>query len=85
MLYLSKVKIRFQSFLMLITFQPLVLASSYSACVNVPTLVSGRPLAGPYAYSRARSSCETNIVNHEPSLAWVQRTLERARPGIASE
>jgi hypothetical protein len=42
--------------------------------VNVPTLVSDRPLAGPYAYSRARSSCKTNIVNREPSLAWVQRT-----------
>ena len=40
-------KIVFQSFFMLITTQPRCFASSMSACVNVPTFVSGRPLAGP--------------------------------------
>jgi hypothetical protein len=40
-------KIIFQSFFMLITVQPLVLASSYKAWVKVPTLVSGRLPAGP--------------------------------------
>ena len=43
----SKVKIRFQSFFMLITNQPLFFASSYSASVKAPTLVSGNPSAGP--------------------------------------
>ena len=44
---LSKGKITFQSFFMLMTVQPFFVASSYRACVNVPTLVSGRPVAGP--------------------------------------
>jgi hypothetical protein len=44
---LSKAKIRFQSFFMLITFQPLDLASSCGACVYLPNLVSGRPLERP--------------------------------------
>ena len=43
----SSAKMRFQSFFMLITVQPFFFASSYSAGVNVPTLVSGRPCAGP--------------------------------------
>jgi hypothetical protein len=40
-------KIVFQSSFMLITTQPRCFASSMSACVNVPTRVSGRPFAGP--------------------------------------
>jgi hypothetical protein len=40
-------KIVFQSFLMLMTVQPFFFASSASARENVPTLVSGKPLAGP--------------------------------------
>ena len=43
----SKEKIRFQSFLMLMTTQPCFFASSYSAWVKVPTRVSGSPSAGP--------------------------------------
>ena len=43
----SNAKMRFQSFFMLITVQPFFLASSYSAWVKVPTLVSGSPSAGP--------------------------------------
>jgi hypothetical protein len=43
----SNEKIRFQSSFMLITTQPLFLASSYSAGVKVPTLVLGSPWAGP--------------------------------------
>ena len=45
--YGSNAKMRFQSFFMLTTIQPLFLASSSSSCVKVPTLVSGRPSAGP--------------------------------------
>jgi hypothetical protein len=45
--YGSNVKIFFQSFFMLITVQPFFMASSWSACVKVPTLVSGSPWAGP--------------------------------------
>jgi hypothetical protein len=37
----SNEKVRFQSFFMLITVQPSFFASSYSACVKVPTFVSG--------------------------------------------
>jgi hypothetical protein len=40
---------------MLMTVQPSFLASSYSVCVKVPTLLSGSPFAGPYAYSRCAS------------------------------
>ena len=43
----SKAKIRFQSFFMLMMIQLFFFASSYSACVNVPTLVLGSPSAGP--------------------------------------
>jgi hypothetical protein len=43
----SNAKMRFQSFFMLITVQPSFFASLYSACVKVPTLLSGRPWAGP--------------------------------------
>jgi hypothetical protein len=43
----SNAKMRFQSFFMLMTTQPHCFASSYSACVKVPTLVSGSPWAGP--------------------------------------
>ena len=43
----SNAKMRLQSFFMLITVQPSFFASSYNACVKVPTLVSGRPCAGP--------------------------------------
>ena len=39
----SKAKIRFQSFFMLMTVQPLVFASSYNDCGKVPILVSGNP------------------------------------------
>lgn len=45
--YYSKEKIFFQSFFMLTTVQPFFFASSYKACVNAPTLVAGRPVAGP--------------------------------------
>jgi hypothetical protein len=58
---ISKAKMRFQSFFMLITVQPSFFASSNSSCVNVPTLLSGRPSAGPYAYSRVGSSWRTSI------------------------
>ena len=40
-------KIRFQSFFIEITVQPRCMASSISDWENVPTLVSGSPLAGP--------------------------------------
>jgi hypothetical protein len=40
-------KIVFQSFFMLMTVQPFCFASSASAREKVPTLVSGRPRAGP--------------------------------------
>jgi hypothetical protein len=43
----SNAKMRRQSFFMLITVQPFFFASSYSAGGKVPTLVSGRPCAGP--------------------------------------
>ena len=43
----SNAKIRFQSFFMLMTVQPSFFASSYSAWVKAPTLVSGSPWAGP--------------------------------------
>src|SRR5262245_9324206 len=43
----SNAKMRRQSFFMLITVQPSFFASSYSACVKVPTLLSGKPSAGP--------------------------------------
>ena len=43
----SNGKMRRQSFFMLITVQPSFFASSYSAWVKVPTLLSGRPWAGP--------------------------------------
>src|SRR5215204_6564525 len=43
----SNAKMRFQSFFMLITVQPFFVASSKSAGVKAPTLVSGRPEAGP--------------------------------------
>jgi hypothetical protein len=45
--YFSQEKICFQSFFMLMTVQPLALASSYKAWLKVPTLVSGNPAAGP--------------------------------------
>jgi hypothetical protein len=40
---LSNLKMRFQSFFMLITIQPSFFASSYSSWVKVPTFVSGSP------------------------------------------
>jgi hypothetical protein len=43
----AKVKTRFQSFFMLMTVQPFLTASSYSAWVKVPILVLGNPRAGP--------------------------------------
>ena len=43
----SKLKMRFQSFFMLITVQCRVFASSISDSAKVPTLVSGSPPAGP--------------------------------------
>jgi len=45
--HFSNAKIRFQSSFMLITTQPFFFASSYRACVKVPTLLSGSPRAGP--------------------------------------
>jgi len=42
-----QLRTRFQSFFILMTTHPFAFASSYSACVNVPTLLSGRPWAGP--------------------------------------
>jgi hypothetical protein len=44
--YGSNTNTRFQSFFMLMTVQPSCFASSYSAWVKVPTLVSGNPWAG---------------------------------------
>ena len=43
----SNAKMRFQSFFMLMMVQLFFFASSYSAWVNVPTLVLGSPCAGP--------------------------------------
>ncbi|MFM2446248.1 MAG: hypothetical protein RI936_695, partial [Pseudomonadota bacterium] len=43
----SNAKIFFPWLLMLITTQRCFLAPSYSAYVQVPTLVAGSPLAGP--------------------------------------
>ena len=43
----SKANMCFQSFFMLMTIQPSFRASLSSACVKVPTLVSGNPRAGP--------------------------------------
>jgi hypothetical protein len=43
----SNEKMRFQSFFMLITVQARAFASAISAWLNVPTLVSGNPPAGP--------------------------------------
>jgi hypothetical protein len=48
----SEEKIRFHSFIMLMTVP--ALASSHKAWVKVPTCLSGAPWAGPYAYSRQR-------------------------------
>ena len=45
--YFSKAKIRFQSSFMLMITHPSFFASSYSAWEKAPTLVSGRPAAGP--------------------------------------
>jgi hypothetical protein len=45
--YFSGENTTFQSFFMLMTVQPLCLAVSMSAWLNVPTEVFGRPLAGP--------------------------------------
>jgi hypothetical protein len=45
--YGSNAKTRFQSFFMLMTIQPCFCASSYSGWVKAPTLVLGRPWAGP--------------------------------------
>ncbi len=45
--YCSNANMRFQSFFMLMTVQPCFFASSYSAWVKAPTLVSGSPKAGP--------------------------------------
>ncbi len=39
-------KTRFQSFFMPTTNQPSLSATSYIACEKVPTLLSGRPVAG---------------------------------------
>src|SRR5277367_2868619 len=69
--YWSKANIRFQSFFMLITIHPCVLASSYMAWLKVPIVVSGSPCAGPYAYSRVASSCITTTDNLAPAPAFV--------------
>ena len=45
--YCSKAKIFFQSFFMLMTVQPCFFAMSYISWLKVPTLVSGKPCAGP--------------------------------------
>src|SRR5664279_340667 len=45
--HFSQLKICLQSFFMLITVQPLALASSYRDCGKAPTLVSGNLCAGP--------------------------------------
>src|SRR5215469_11208664 len=76
----SKAKMRFQSFFMLMTVQPFFVASSYNAWVKVPTLVSGSPWAGPYAYSRFASSWSTNIASRGPSPALVYSSSGRS-PG----
>jgi 6-phosphofructokinase len=49
MCHVSNAKMRLLSFFMLTTVQLFALASSISDWVNVPTLVSGRPPAGPAA------------------------------------
>jgi len=46
-IYVSNAKMRFQSFFMLITVHPLAFASPISDWSKVPTLVSGKPPAGP--------------------------------------
>src|SRR5208283_1610459 len=76
--YFSQENICFQSFFMLITVQPFALASSYKACVKVPTLESGSPCAGPYAYSRVASSWSTSISSEAPPLAWVYSSICRS-------
>jgi hypothetical protein len=68
----------FQSFFMLMMVQPLFVASSYNAGVKVPTLVSGRPLAGPYAYSRFASSWSTSIASRGRSPALVYSSICRS-------
>jgi hypothetical protein len=45
--HVSNAKMRLQSFFMLITIQARDFASSISVWLNVPTLVSGKPPAGP--------------------------------------
>lgn len=60
---------RCQSFFMLMTIQPFFCASSYSDCVNMPTLVAGSPCVGTYAYFRNQSelisdSEEWYMMNH---------------------
>src|SRR5215510_1672127 len=76
--HFSKAKIRFQSLFILITTHPCFFASSYSACVNVPTFVSGSANAGPYAYSRFASSCSTSMVRRSPSPALVYSNICRS-------
>jgi len=71
----SNAKIRFQSFFMLMTIQPCFFASSWSAWVKDPTLVSGSPCAGPYAYSRFASSCRTSIDRRAPSPAFTYSSI----------
>ena len=39
---------------------------------------TGRPVAGPYAYSRAASSCSTNIFSRTPAPAAVHSSISRS-------
>ncbi|HME22681.1 MAG TPA: hypothetical protein VKI44_15330 [Acetobacteraceae bacterium] len=64
---------------------PSFVASSYKACVKVPTLVSGSPSAGPYAYSRFASSCITSIASRAPSPALVYSSICRAPVELPTE
>jgi hypothetical protein len=88
---------RFQSFFLLITGQPLDLASPENACVKVPTFLSANPSAGPYASSRSASSCrraslceevcsflaaDLHVPPHE--LEWWEQDAQRKQTRIIS-
>jgi hypothetical protein len=80
---------QFQSFFMLMTFQPLALASLYSACGNLPTLVSGQALGravgilalGVVVQDKVHQTCPAarlRVFKHLPVPGRVAES--RARP-----
>src|SRR5271170_2543366 len=73
--HFSKAKMCFQSFFILMTVQPCFFAMSYISWLKVPTLVSGSPCAGPYAYSRVASSCITTTDNLAPVPAFTYSNI----------